>query len=108
MSDTPTPTTVEELTEIVRNHFRSAWQDGFGCATNPKYRQRDEMHTRMVMEAINALRRADMEAVIGDDWYCETYENEPDKYDTCIWCGDPYFRHKGLLQRERMKERLNG
>lgn len=41
-----------ELRERVRQHFVSAWQDGFGCATRTDYKNRDDFHTDKVMELI--------------------------------------------------------
>lgn len=39
----------DELRQEVRQHFVTAWQDGYGCAKYPKYKERTDMHTDMVM-----------------------------------------------------------
>lgn len=60
-------------------------------------------HLDMVIKGINALRRADMEAVIGED------EPEKELSSRGSESVEPHFRNElRARQRKRMKERLNG
>lgn len=42
----------------LRHLFETAWQDGFGCATNPNYKKRTDLLTQKALDLFAAQRQA--------------------------------------------------
>lgn len=88
----------DELKRVLSHVMRAAKAHYSG--QKPVSSPGDVKMTDTLPSLIHAHMKAMLQDVIGDEWYCE-YELRPDTYDSCKWCGDPRYKHTGMLQRQR-------
>lgn len=99
-----TPKTVEEILETLLSKLGGRDRRGNWWGNETKH-VRLESDINRAIEAINALRLADMEAVIGKDWpyHCDL------EYMKCDQCRNRMVLNgRAYEQRQIMEKRLNG